>query len=82
MNNNITHLTNGDFDVMPDNESLNFVLGEIRKDAVEQYKAGLLEWLKSEQKKWETNYYVTNNAFEWGAWKAIELIIKHIEGEK
>ena len=67
MNNNITHLTNGDFEVMPDdeltaNESLYSVLVEIRKDAVKQYKIA------------ESNNYAK--------YCLIVDIIKYIKGEK
>ena len=85
MNNTIKQL-NGDFEAMPDdelaNESLNFVLGEIRKDAVEQYKAELLEWFKAIREDLQAIEFQYAQDFVDGQLCVVDIAIKHIEGEK
>ena len=61
-------------DELTENESLNFVLGEIRKEAVEQYKSNLIKWLKSQQREWQND----ECSCDWG----FQHTIEHIEGEK
>lgn len=47
---------------------------EIEKQAVEQYKTGLVKWLKSQQREWQND----ECSCDWG----FQHTIEHIEGEK
>ena len=79
MNNNITHLTNGDFEVMAkltgnQIDAYTNMMATAAEIAIEQYKAGLVKWLKSQQREWQNN----ECSCDWG----FQHTIEHIEGEK